>query len=86
MAQAAVARKLISLGGQPKLRAKDGQPVLTDNGCMILDVTGLRIANPRELEAQINAIPGVVTVGLFAQRGADVGLLGTEAGVKKLEF
>jgi ribose 5-phosphate isomerase A len=86
MAQAAVSRTLAALGGQPKLRAKDGQPVLTDNGCMILDVAGMLIANPRELEAQINAIPGVVTVGLFAQRGADVALLGTETGVRKLEF
>jgi ribose 5-phosphate isomerase A len=86
MAHAAVARKLTALGGQPKLRVKEGQPVLTDNGCMILDVAGLRIANPAEFEAQINAIPGVVTVGLFAQRGANVGLLGTEQGVRKLEF
>jgi ribose 5-phosphate isomerase A len=86
MAQAAVARKLAALGGQPTLRMKDGQPLLTDNGCMILDVVGLHITNPRELEAQINAIPGVVTVGLFAQRGADVGLLGTEDGVRKLQF
>jgi ribose 5-phosphate isomerase A len=86
MAHAAVARKLTALGGQPKLRVKEGQPVLTDNGCMILDVAGLRIANPAELEAQINAIPGVVTVGLFAQRGANIALLGTEQGVRKLEF
>jgi ribose 5-phosphate isomerase A len=86
MAHAAVARKLTALGGQPKLRVKEGQPVLTDNGCMILDVAGLRIANPAEFEAQINAIPGVVTVGLFARRGANVGLLGTEQGVRKLEF
>jgi ribose 5-phosphate isomerase A len=86
MAHAAVARKLTALGGQPKLRQKEGQPVLTDNGCMILDVAGMRIANPADLEAQINAIPGVVTVGLFAQRGANVGLLGTEQGVRRLEF
>jgi ribose 5-phosphate isomerase A len=86
MAHAVVARKLTALGGQPTLRVKDGQTVLTDNGCMILDVAGLQIRNPRELEAQINAIVGVVTVGLFAQRGADVGLLGTEQGVRKLTF
>ena len=86
MAHAVVARKLSALGGQPTLRVKNGQPVLTDNGCMILDVAGLRITDPRALEAQINAIVGVVTVGLFAQRGADVGLLGTEQGVRKLTF
>jgi len=86
MAQAAVARKLKTLGGEPRLRMKDGQPLLTDNGCMILDVAGLKIADPAGLEAQINNIPGVVTVGLFAQRGADVALLGTAEGVKKLTF
>ncbi|TFV92660.1 ribose-5-phosphate isomerase RpiA [Oxalobacteraceae bacterium OM1] len=86
MAHAAVARALKALGGEPKLRAKDGQPVLTDNGCYILDVSGLRIAAPAELENRINNIVGVVTVGLFAQRGANVGLLGTGEGVKKLTF
>jgi ribose 5-phosphate isomerase A len=86
MAQAVVARKLAALGGEPRLRMKDGKPLMTDNGCVILDVVGLRIANPVELEAQINNIVGVVTVGLFAQRGADVGLLGTADGVKKLSF
>ncbi|HYD97218.1 MAG TPA: ribose-5-phosphate isomerase RpiA [Noviherbaspirillum sp.] len=86
MAQAAVARQLGSFGGEPRLRMKDGKPLLTDNGCMILDVVGLKIADPAGLEAQINNIPGVVTVGLFAQRGADVGLLGTADGVKKLTF
>ncbi len=86
MAQAVVARKLKIFGGEPRLRMKDGQPLLTDNGCMILDVVGLKIADPAGLEAQINNIPGVVTVGLFAQRGADVALLGTTEGVKKLAF
>jgi ribose 5-phosphate isomerase A len=86
MAQAVVARKLAALGGEPRLRVKDGKPVMTDNGCVIIDVVGLKITNPVELEAQINSIVGVVTVGLFAQRGADVGLLGTADGVKKLLF
>ncbi|MEN3364658.1 MAG: ribose 5-phosphate isomerase [Burkholderiales bacterium] len=86
MAQAVVARKLAALGGEPRLRVKDGKPVMTDNGCVIIDVVGLKITNPVELEAQINSIVGVVTVGLFAQRGADVGLLGTAGGVKKLVF
>jgi ribose 5-phosphate isomerase A len=86
MARAVVARKLAALGGEPRLRVKDGKPVITDNGCVIIDVVGMKIVNPRELEAQINGIVGVVTVGLFAQRGADIGLLGTAEGVKKLTF
>jgi ribose 5-phosphate isomerase A len=86
MAQAVVARKLAALGGEPRLRVKDGKPVVTDNGCYIIDVLGLQIQNPAELEAQINDIVGVVTVGLFARRGANVGLLGTADGVKRLTF
>ena len=86
MARAVVARKLAALGGEPRLRVKDGKPVITDNGCVIIDVVGMKIMNPRELEAQINGIVGVITVGLFAQRGADIGLLGTAEGVKKLTF
>ena len=86
MAQAVVVRKLAALGGEPRLRVKDGVVVLTDNGCVIIDVVGLNIVDPLALEAQINGIVGVVTVGLFAQRGADVGLLGTAEGVKKLVF
>ncbi len=86
MAHAAVARKMAGLGGSAVLRKKDGQPFLTDNGCMILDVSGLAIADPVALEQQINAIPGVVTVGLFAAQGADVCLLGTANGVQTLHF
>lgn len=86
MAQAVVARKLAALGGEPRLRMKDGKPLITDNGCVIIDVVGLKILNPVELEAKINNIVGVVTVGLFAQRGANVGLLGTVDGVRKLSF
>ncbi len=86
MARAVVARKLTALGGEPRLRMKDGHPVLTDNGCELLDVHGWQIADPRALEAQINAIVGVVAVGLFAQRGADVALLGTAEGVQEFTF
>jgi ribose 5-phosphate isomerase A len=86
MARAVVARELAKLGGEPRLRMKDGQPLMTDNSCMIIDLVGLKIARPAELEAQINNIVGVVSVGLFARRGADVGLLGTAEGVKKLTF
>jgi ribose 5-phosphate isomerase A len=86
MAQAAVARQLASLGGEPRLRMKDGKPLITDNGCMILDVVGMKIADPADMEQRINNIVGVVTVGLFARRGADVGLLGTAEGVQTLSF
>ncbi len=86
MAQSAVARSLKALGGEPRLRVKDGKAVVTDNGCNIIDVHGLQIADPVELEAQINNIVGVVTVGLFARRGANIGLLGTADGVKKMTF
>ena len=86
MAQAVVARKLAALGGEPRLRVKDGKPVVTDNGCYIIDVLGLKIQDPAALEAQINDIVGVVTVGLFARRGANIGLLGTADGVKRLTF
>ena len=87
MAQAAVARTLAATYNcEACLRMKDGKPLLTDNACMILDLVGLQIANPAEMEAQVNNIPGVVTVGLFAIQGADVALLGTAEGVKKLTF
>lgn len=86
MAQAAVTRGLAALGGEPRLRVKDGKPVVTDNACYIIDVHGLKIADPAAMEAQINDIVGVVTVGLFARRGADIGLLGTTQGVQRLTF
>ncbi|MFC7286885.1 ribose-5-phosphate isomerase RpiA [Herminiimonas glaciei] len=86
MAQAVVARKLAALGGEPRLRVKDGKAVVTDNGCYIIDVLGLQIEDPATLEAQINDIVGVVTVGLFARRGADIALLGTADGVNSLTF
>jgi ribose 5-phosphate isomerase A len=88
MARAAVMRKLAALGGQPKLRLKPGtdQAFITDNGGEIIDVAGLHIADPVALERDINQVPGVVAVGLFAQRGANVCLLGTSEGVKTLTF
>ena len=86
MAHAIVSRKLAALGGEPTLRLKDGQPLVTDNGCYILDVAGLQIGNPAQFEATVNNIVGVVTVGLFAQRRADVALLGSPDGVKTLVF
>ncbi len=86
MASAVVSRKLRDLGGVPQLRVKDGQPVVTDNGNLIIDVSGLHIADPVAMEDTINAIVGVVTVGIFAKRGADVALLGTADGVQTYEF
>ncbi|MCU6432989.1 ribose-5-phosphate isomerase RpiA [Undibacterium sp. Jales W-56] len=86
MAQAVVMRKLNALGGAAHLRLKDGQPLLTDNGNIIIDVHGLQITDPVALEAAMNNIVGVVTVGLFAKQGANVCLLGTAGGVKTLTF
>ena len=80
MAQSLVGRKLAGLGGKPVLR--DG--VVTDNGNVIIDVHHLSITDPIGLEASINAIPGVVTVGLFAARGADRLVIGGPAGVREL--
>ncbi len=86
MAVAAVSRRLAALGATPTVRMKDGKPYLTDNGCQIIDASGLQIADPATLEVKINDIPGVVSVGLFARKGADVCLLGTAEGVKTLMF
>lgn len=80
MARSYVARALVKLGGNPVYR----QGVTTDNGNIIIDVHNLSITNPIELEQQINNITGVVSNGLFAQRPADVLLLGTTEGVKQL--
>ena len=80
MARAYVARQMVKLGGRPELR----ENFTTDNGNIVLDVRGLSILNPVELETAINNIAGVVTNGLFARRGADVLLLGTKAGVKAI--
>lgn len=86
MAAASVTRALSALGATVKLRVKDGQVFVTDNGCHILDAAGLQIRDPKALEQQINQIPGVVTVGLFALQGAAVCLLGTSGGVKTMTF
>ncbi len=86
MAKAVVMRKLAALGGQPALRMKGDQPYVTDNGCLIIDVSDLTIEDPVEMEGAINRMPGVVTVGLFAQPGANVCLLGTSQGVRTLKF
>jgi ribose 5-phosphate isomerase A len=81
MAKSYVAHELVRLGGHPQLR----EHFTTDNGNVILDVEDLRILNPAELETKINNIAGVVTNGLFARRGADVILVGTDDGVQTLD-
>ncbi|SFM00734.1 ribose-5-phosphate isomerase RpiA [Nitrosomonas communis] len=80
MARSYVAREITLLGGHPALR----QGVTTDNGNVILDIHGLQILNPVELETTLNQITGVVTNGLFARKGADVLLLGTDTGVETI--
>jgi ribose 5-phosphate isomerase A len=81
MAQSFVARQMIKAGGEPIWR----QDFVTDNGNHIIDVHNLQIVNPLELETRFNQIPGVVTVGLFAHRGADVLLVGSNKGVQVLQ-
>lgn len=86
MARESVIRALNAIAGEAKLRMKDGQALITDNGNVIVDVHGLQIEDPKDLERKINNIVGVVTVGLFARQGANVCLLGTPEGVKTLNF
>jgi ribose 5-phosphate isomerase A len=81
MARSYVARELLKSGGHPVYR----EGVLTDNGNQIIDVHGLSIVDPAALEAQINQIAGVVTVGLFARRPADVLIVGAEDGVRTVK-
>lgn len=82
MAAAQVIRAFAKLGGTGKVR----EGCTTDNGNIIVDVTGLQITNPAQFESDVNQIPGVVTVGVFARNKASVCLLGTAAGVKTLSF
>jgi ribose 5-phosphate isomerase A len=80
MASAMVARRLTAMGGRPVLR----KAYVTDNGNHILDVHDLDIEDPDAVESALNQIPGVVTVGLFAQRPADVLLIGADTGVQQI--
>ena len=86
MAAKRVARQFAAMGGVATLRMKAGDPLVTDNGQHILDVTGLKITDPLAFEADVNNWPGVVTVGVFAFQKASVCLLATSAGVKTLTF
>lgn len=82
MARGYVAREITRLGGQPALR----QGFTTDNGNVILDIHGLQILDPVELESTLNQITGVVMNGLFARRGADILLLSSENGIRTINF
>lgn len=80
MAQSYIGREIVKLGGTPELR----QGFTTDNGNIIIDVKNLDIINPVEMETKLNQLAGVVTVGIFAHRPADVLILGNESGAKTL--
>ncbi len=86
MAAQRVARQFAALGGVATLRLKNGQPLVSDNGQHILDVTGLQITDPLAFESIVNQWPGVVTVGVFAHQRAQVCLLGTPQGVVTLTY
>jgi ribose 5-phosphate isomerase A len=77
---------LTAIGGLPIWRVKDDQPVVTDNGCHILDVHDLRITDPLAMEQELTLIPGVLTVGIFALQPAHVALIATADGVKERNY
>ena len=81
MAQELVARRILKMRSQPVWR----EGFVTDNGNHILDIFGLEILNPRELEEQLNQIVGVVCNGLFADRGADKLIIGTSEGIQVVD-
>ncbi|HSV46598.1 MAG TPA: ribose-5-phosphate isomerase RpiA [Ramlibacter sp.] len=86
MAARRIVRQFAQMGGTAQLRLKDGQPLVTDNGQHILDVTGLAIREPLAFEDRVSQWPGVVTVGVFAHQKAAVCLLGTPGGVRTLAY
>ena len=86
MAARCITAQFARRGGTAVLRLKGNQPVVTDNGQQILDVTGLQITNPLAFESDVNQWPGVVTVGVFAHQKAQVCLLGAADGVTVLTF
>jgi ribose 5-phosphate isomerase A len=86
MATQRLVRQFAAMGGSARVRMKEGQSLVSDNGQIILDVTGLQIADPLAFEAQVSQWPGVVTVGVFAFQKAQVCLLGTPSGVKTMMY
>jgi ribose 5-phosphate isomerase A len=86
MATARIVRQFQAMGANAVVRQLNGQPLVTDNGQHIVDVTGLKITDPLAFESEVNNWPGVVTVGVFAHQKASVCLLGTSSGVRTLTF
>ncbi len=86
MAAQRLVRDFAQIGGQARLRMNGDQPLVTDNGQWLLDVSGLHIHDPKATEDRLSQWPGVLTVGIFAHQGAHVALLGTSQGVQKLTF
>ena len=86
MAARRIGRQFEALGGQAKVRMAGGQPLLTDNGQIILDVSGLDIVDPLAFETLVSQWPGVVTVGVFAYQKAQICLLGTADGVRTVSY
>ena len=86
MAARRIGRQFEALGGQAKVRMAGGQTLLTDNGQIILDVSGLDIVDPLAFETLVSQWPGVVTVGVFAYQKAHVCLLGTATGVRTVTY
>jgi ribose 5-phosphate isomerase A len=86
MATQRLVRQFAALGGTARVRMKGAEPLVTDNGQHILDVTGLQIREPLAFESEVNQWPGVVTVGVFAHQRAQICLLGTSQGVVTLSY
>jgi ribose 5-phosphate isomerase A len=86
MATQRIVRQFAAMAGQAQLRLQDGKPLVTDNGLHILDVSGLEIVDPLAFEATVSQWPGVLTVGVFAAQKAHVCLLGSQEGVRLLDF
>lgn len=86
MAATRITRQFAAMGGQAQVRQREGKALVTDNGQILLDVTGLQIDDPLAFETEVSQWPGVVTVGVFAFQKAQVCLLGTASGVRTLTF
>jgi ribose 5-phosphate isomerase A len=86
MATHRIMRQFEAMGARAQVRLENGQPLVTDNGQHILDVTGLHVSDPLAFESLVSQWPGVVTVGVFAYQKAQVCLLGTASGVRTLVF
>ncbi len=86
MASQRIVRQFAAIGGRARIRLAGSDPVVTDNGQHLLDVSGLHITDPLAFESMVNQWPGVVTVGVFAHQKADLCLLGTTGGVRTIQY